>query len=809
MATTASTEISTTTIRRTVETTTLLVDRPADYAALTRRFRLVRYELPERARQLARLHQTQAQRQLGARLYGQVHNGLRDQLDYPYKSFKYDTLDDAERKQWVVYVLYPREVEPQRLTLRFLDDAPLTWREVGFADLDLHLLLKLLHIAYFRGERASGRFIGQDRCYMYAKQQRADRHHICLEVELIGDIGNLPELRTQTFRVRGRARPFRRVEHPSDTSRAYFARKLTGAHAYFIHLKAGEREELVRASEPVYEIRTMAGRPTVLPYHDIAHVEESVGKLLDDFIRGFAGYLADCGIACRRNERAFTEYKPSEPALPGKAPLPIELLGPIYVYDNRLRRDRPLATYTDLFARLCPDVTFIPVDDLDEVAARGKAALIVQDVAKSDFEEDGLLAGRVDPYPALYARHSSVPKQTIGINPHPNDPMATTADEYLDYAPPANEEERTALARKLETSLCELYLKDTLIHGRSVMSRLYLMPREWVFIRKGRAAYGPYETLACVEGDAIRFLDLRDPEQLSRRDGLLAALGVDWEEVYGRLLRKHRLTDDPTGRDLNHCDVVIGPGIVAELEDLDERVLYKYDEIVRRQQDLDSPRPIEDLKLLPHYDIVRPRSLLSADTLRARGLPDGGAPADERERRSVEFYRRLRAFDAVLDEVGRTNWAISYHQLTQGELLDRIAHIFDLRAIGDGRYHRGALSKLYQRRGMFLSAKGNDVQAVYQGIWYDSDNAYLVGSAMAMKRGETRAHLIRRYDVLQGADRFDIRPLLDATSVQFVRQHQFTVYPYPFHLIDLYVENVLRYARPSSEGSPSDSHALP
>jgi len=461
-----------------------------------------------------------------------------------------------------------------------------------------------------------------------------------------------------------------------------------------------------------------------------------------------------------------------------------------------------------------PGVALIPIDDLDEVAARGKSALNVQDVAKADFEEDGLLYGQADPYPALYAHHPAVPKQTIGINPHPNDPntndpLTITADEYLAYAPPATQEQRDALAQKLETSLCELYLKDTLIHGRSVTSRLYLLPREWVFIRKGRVAYDTYETLAYVDGDAIRFLDLRDPEQRARRDDLLSALGVDWEEMYARLLAKHRLRDDATVRDLTHYDVVVGPAIFAELEDLDERVLYKYDEIVRRQADLDSPRPIEDLKLLPHYDTVRPTSLLSAGALCTRGLLEGGAPVDERERRSLEFHRRLRAFDALLDDVGHTQWTISFQQLTQGELLDRIAQIFDLRDLGGGRYHRGKLRLLYQRRGMFLSAKGNDVQAVYQGIWYDADNAYLVGSALAMKRGETRAHLIRRYDVLQGVDRFDIRPLLDAASVQFVRQHQFTVYPYPFHLIDLYVENVLRYAQTSSEGSSRDSHAQP
>jgi len=60
-----------------------------------------------------------------------------------------------------------------------------------------------------------------------------------------------------------------------------------------------------------------------------------------------------------------------------------------------------------------------------------------------------------------------------------------------------------------------------------------------------------------------------------------------------------------------------------------------------------------------------------------------------------------------------------------------------------------------------------------------------------MNQKQPRAHLIRRFGVYQGS--FDIQPLLLAMSVQFVRHRQYTVYPYPFHLIDLYVENVSCY----------------
>jgi hypothetical protein len=93
---------------------------------------------------------------------------------------------------------------------------------------------------------------------------------------------------------------------------------------------------------------------------------------------------------------------------------------------------------------------------------------------------------------------------------------------------------------------------------------------------------------------------------------------------------------------------------------------------------------------------------------------------------------------------------------------------------------------------MFLSDKSKDVH-MYQGIWYDDEHCYMVGSAQPLNQRQPRAHLIRRFNVYQGAEGFDIQPFLLTMAVQFVRHHQYTVYPYPFHFIDLYVENVLRY----------------
>ena len=54
----------------------------------------------------------------------------------------------------------------------------------------------------------------------------------------------------------------------------------------------------------------------------------------------------------------------------------------------------------------------------------------------------------------------------------------------------------------------------------------------------------------------------------------------------------------------------------------------------------------------------------------------------------------------------------------------------------------------------------------------------------------------KRFCVLQGMAHFKPESLLAEVGVQFVRPRQYTIVPYPFHLIDLYVENVRRYETP-------------
>jgi hypothetical protein len=761
---------------RTVQTTTLLVSRPVDFSLLEQKYKLVRYVLPDNFRY--REHKDKS-------LYGKMHNALRDQLNCPYKTFKYDKLEKGITR-WVVYALYPREAEVQSVTIPFLSEIPLSRSDIPFASLDLHVLLKLLHIAYFRGDNneLAGRFIGQDRCYVYAKDDREKGVRVCLEIEIKGDIRNQQEQDMQEFKVVGHARPFRRVTSVENLSYAYFGSKERDGKRYFIHLKRSEIEHVPLAKEPIYVIRPQDKQRTTLAFHDQQHIEACVGKILHDFIRDFRAYLAQYGIVCTSKERTFTELVSPK----HQTHLPLSRLGMAYVYDNRLNQQKySLQQCLDLFSLLVPDVHFTPITHLS--SAGDRPVLVVQDHNREDFEEEGILQDRDDPYDALYQTFSHLPKQSISINQVERE--GHTADEYLDYTLPQASDE--VFKQKLEVALLQLYLKDVILHERSVEDSLPLAPTSYIFIRKDRYYSRTYETLLYFQDDRLHFLDLRDPGTVDQRNKLLNRLGINWEEMYNRMLLKYRKNQEDGEKQLSGYDVIIGPGIFAELEDLDERILYNYDEILARQNAVGTDIPINDLKLTQYYDRVRNADNLPHSVLQSRGLLDGRKLSPNAvEKASVELYQKLIKYDAFLDDVARTRVVISFNDLTEGELWERIIRIFGYKPGKKGRLTRAPFKAMYQKLGWFSSDKAKELH-LYQGIWYDEDNCYMVGSVQSMKLQQPRAHLIRRFDVYEGRDKFDIYPLLLTMSVQFVRHKQYTVYPYPFHLIDLYVENVLRF----------------
>ncbi|HEU5381447.1 MAG TPA: hypothetical protein VFV38_38995, partial [Ktedonobacteraceae bacterium] len=263
---------------------------------------------------------------------------------------------------------------------------------------------------------------------------------------------------------------------------------------------------------------------------------------------------------------------------------------------------------------------------------------------------------------------------------------------------------------------------------------------------------------------------------------------------------RRRIAENGSIKDLPTFDIIVGRDLFVAIEDLNERVLYDYNELSRRHEEHTKAFSLEQLKLSPYYDKIKRSTMLSLEKLSQRGMLDTDKePVTATERQSLIFIKQLQKYDALLEEISITHPKVSYRELTSGEWLERIARIFGGKADNENKYHSNTIAGLYKKLGMFLSEKGQDV-LLYQGIWHDETDAFLVGSPTSMNlQGQERAHLIRRFQIMQGSAHFDKNQLLATMGVLFVRYNQYTVSPYYFHLIDLYVENVLRYITFSSE----------
>ena len=85
-----------------------------------------------------------------------------------------------------------------------------------------------------------------------------------------------------------------------------------------------------------------------------------------------------------------------------------------------------------------------------------------------------------------------------------------------------------------------------------------------------------------------------------------------------------------------------------------------------------------------------------------------------------------------------------------------------------------------------------DLTPTYQGIWFDQEHRFIVGDINPLKlTGQAKAHLVRQFVIHQGMGKLDICSLL-ANQCSFCPSQSVHCLSIFFHLIDLYIENVLQ-----------------
>ena len=698
--------------------------------------------------------------------FGRLHTAVKRQLALPYYFFSNDTPTPG------LYTLLQTGRTPPPLSLEFLRAANLSHEVANFQALRMDIVIKLMLATYFQS-RDTARFSTHGKHYVLAK--RKGKTLVGLEIEIKGDRENLRQEQSQLFKVIGHAANFRyatTITARDKETQPYFAKIIKRGQALLRPLLP---EQIHPEKDEIYRIFRRTDQRATLDYHATLQYEETRGSILHDFITDFIEYLHQHGIPATQRVRQFTEYKPQLTT----DQLPLSDLGTVYLFDNRLNTETvPITTYQQMLSAQYEPLFNLHFDILSGTSDfdPDKPVLILQDYNQGDFAAGAVFEGQTDPYRALYNAYRHIPKQSINVNPNASEQYAATgAQEYLEY--PLFTFDKS-WEQRWQVCFNQLYLKDLVFNQRyarclpglqqgtlpfTIPTPLY----EYAFVRRATVNGVSYTTLLYLQNDHLRFVDLRSPAGKQERDALLAKYHLDWDDDVAKLLRQKLY--GKSEEKIKDYDFILGPGQVIEIEDIQERVLYDYAALADIQQLQQQNFPLEELKLMPQAAKILPAKPSSTSVTLAQ----------------------LERYDGFLDELATEGiYEISYQDLTdpRNPYYDRILDIFAISPDANGKYNLRKFKGCYQKIGMFAGAKSRTVLTGYQGIWYDAENCFMVGSPVGFKFRQPRAHLIRCFDIYQGADKFDIRLFLETTAVKFVRHEQFTVYPYFFHLIDLFVD---------------------
>jgi len=798
-----------------VRTTTLIIKPPVSYATLTQKYSLVRFELPSGYRPVKGKNNDE--------LFVTLHNAVKEGLDAPYKSFTHDRLDAGKTDRWVVYALMPA-TNAQSIPYQFtLDGSPVHGQVIDFDKVRHHVLVKLLQVAYFRSVNEPHRFVGQDKCYIQVKREsKNESTYICLEMEVTG----VPH-EEHSFFVDEHARRFAHVSLEGDEL------KYSARHTYFqqVPLNTASKEKVVFRQLKRSEISTFgvalfrvvsysSGRPT-LNYHATQQdMDETRGYHLHQFIAGFSHFLNQYEFQVDPVWRDFQFFEDKSVAA---FQLPVEQMETVYVLDVRFARlTSALQPFLDVYQRNIAGLTFVPIEDISEIPDdQQHPVLIFQDVEKKAFEKDmPLYGGAPDPYQEIYRCYPNVAKQFVNVNtnglqewfhdlevPDKHRLATHSRKSYLLYSPPKTDQKSLeASARDAKVVMNELFMKHLILNRPFITGMLPSALPNWMYVHRESRKFGStkveFNVALWVEQGILKLFDLTDGSEQGGKEQFYAILEAwhideDFDEV---TLKDAYAEDNGKKRELRATyDVIVGPGLCVRIDKLPESPLYDYEELGQRSGLNMMKRPIHELELLPHYDVLtQDDNLLTIEELEVGGYipdrPNAIKPSKGRHRNSLELYRQFEAFDELLGELGKTHADLSINDLTRLVNADKKAGEDDtfgetVESIVGVRQ----LQNYYKRLGMFGSLRSVEVTSIYQGIWYTDNNHYVVGATTAMNVSQASAHLVRHVHIQKADTTFSMPTFLQTLSVTFVRLNQFTVLPYPFHLIDMYIENVLQH----------------
>ncbi|MCL5123453.1 MAG: hypothetical protein M1511_02930 [Deltaproteobacteria bacterium] len=741
--------------KRQVRTTNLIVNwENINWDLFKNRGYLVRYDIPR-------------QQKKDREYYSRMHNWYKEQSDFPCYLHTYGPY---------LYVMYPSSNDVIELQL---NGFPLAFAEVDLRDKDIfHAIVKVLLSDYFYNHE---RFVSN--AYFFLRSSSADKSFITgLRIKI-----NQNWRKPEEFAVSDEATRMRKLQ-PSEMVDDRFRRKniLYGriyqdGLVFFKQLRHSRIDQRQKNDGIYVEYRDQKHRASIT-YHSVRSLEaleESRSYLLSHFLANLINHFREYGLSFHQ--------KPLEmqlvPTIHGdkmRSPqLPLSSK-PIFIVDDRWKNRESQDSFAEEFSKdanliLCNDLPIFSVRNRSEIQD-GDLVLRLQDYDEDDFSpENGLLAGSSDPKNDFYKEFPKVVKQSLNVNPNTevrrresgrSNKSQWDTNRYFSYSGPDPKEKELAL--KLEVCHNQLVLKDIVMYPNNASDRLpqVTMMSGKIFMFGGDLAY--------FDGNHLHFMTIKN-----------------------NLNEASILVGDLTGKDLLEQVLIpsvnySAPNPVIEPEAIDKALKGRFmvsKDYVWEIRENDGRMLYEDLEIRDRFEKLEEE--IPTKLFYPRFPLEGNEPFNEDQLRQYASFLDRYVSEAFISYSDLKKYYGKHLKDRDGSILIKNGGFYPLLGIVNDTKFRNYLDKSLGLK--FESVRDQTVIPVYQGIWYEPETQqYLVGSKDGRNFDQERGFVLRQIICHEGEVdkyrlfevlRLDFFPMLE---VNFIRFRNYTVYPFPFKLIDIW-----------------------
>lgn len=745
-----------------VRTTVLSIDwQNIDWSTVDHSFYVVRYDLP--------------QSMTGPGTFGKMHNWFRNISERPYYLHTYGPH---------LYVKYESSSSIEQLAYSQLK-LPYSIVDIRQETTAFHAVFKTLVSDYFQTYEKFA-----SNAHFFLQVSPTDRNYIVvLKIQFKQDWqhNHLNDFIVTAEATRLRKLSVSEINDLQDWSREiYYGRIYQGNEAYFKQLKTEAISDIQKREGIFVEYRNPQNRASV-PFHSVKSVrdlEKSRSFLLNKLIANLAKHFTRLGFPCRQKryemEQVHTKMGPqmTRRQLPRSART-------IYVVDGRIRPTMRQDHFADQFCRLATRLFQNDLLSFEKADANmlntGDWVLRIQDYDVDDLRPGNILQGYTDNKNEFYSSYSQLVKQTLNINPKSDDyhdelkkpekeQKIWSIEDYFNYSIDQLMEEQDELLQNLTVCHNQLFLKDVVQFPNQLSARFPMIEA-----LKGKV-FMAYGALVYYDDDSLHFARIDNDQLESSSETLYKLTGKRLiEDILDRSRNQNYFQPDAPKRfeDVKKRKFIISHDYVLEIVDSEIRILYEDQEIQNRlqkqEQTLAKDYFYPDLTVLDPPIFTRTQLQQFADFLDDQVIETHISYKDLKTRYGKEIKNRAE------QELDTTKGFYSILGITKDAKLKQ--------------YYE-------QCRGLvFESSRDQTVIPVYQGIWYEPDlQLYLVGSKDSAALNQERGFVYREvqcHDWQQGKGSLknflqeEIFPLLE---VNFIRHNNYTVYPYPFKLIQIWQE---------------------